>query len=329
MKSFSRSTIRFLAIGSAVPIGLLTLAIAFGGPSGPPPLSSVNDPFAAVDFSDLPVIERFTSRDGSSLAYRRYGPSGQNTRGSVVLIHGSSASSNSMHVLAKAFADAGYSAYALDVRGHGASGTKGTISYVGQLEDDLDAFLDSAAPPNPRTLVGFSSGGGFVLRFAGSTRQDRFENYLLLSPYLSQEAPNYRAASGGWVSLGLPRVVAISALNAIHVRAFNDLPVIAFALNEKAKSFLTPQYSFALAANFQPQRDYKSNIRAVHQPVAVLAGSRDELFETSALQSIFRSQGKPWPVTLLPGVGHISLTLDPFAARASVAAVEKMQAQRH
>jgi alpha-beta hydrolase superfamily lysophospholipase len=110
-----------------------------------------------------------------------------------------------MHVMAKAFAAAGYTGYALDIRGHGGSGTRGHIAYVGQLEDDLEDFVSSVKPDKPATLVGFSSGGGFVLRFAGSTRQKLFSSYLLLSPFISQEAPTYRPNSGGWVSVGIPR----------------------------------------------------------------------------------------------------------------------------
>jgi hypothetical protein len=113
-------------------------------------------------------------------------------------------------------------------------------------------------------------------------------------------------------------------LNVIGIRAFNDLPVTNFALSEEAKKFLTSSYSFSLAANFQPKRDYKSNISAVHQPVAVVAGASDEIFRTDKLEGIFRDQGKTWPVTLLPGIGHIPLTLDSRAVDAAVHAVETM-----
>jgi alpha-beta hydrolase superfamily lysophospholipase len=302
----------------------LTAAIAFGGPESPVPMASINNPFKSVDSSDLPPLRRYKADDGSALAYRHYAPAADKPRGSVVLVHGSSASSNSMHLLAKAFAGAGYDAYALDIRGHGASGVKGRIDYIGQLEDDLAAFVKDVPLTRPATLAGFSSGGGFVLRFAGSQRQDNFQSYLLLSPFLSPDAPNYRPGSGGWVNVGIPRVIGLMVLNRLGIRAFNGLPVTNFALGEEAKAFLTPAYSFSLAANFQPQRDYEANIRAVHLPVAVVAGASDEVFVTENLEGIFRKQGQPWPVTLLPGIGHIPLTLDASAVGASVRAVETM-----
>ena len=322
----STSVVTAFVQTAAVLVGVFAAAIAFGGPKPPAPMASINNPFKSVDFSELPALLRFTAKDGAALAYRYYSPIGATARGSIVLVHGSSASSNSMHVLAKAYAKAGYAAYALDIRGHGGSGPKGKITYIGQLEDDLESFTHAVSLPKPATLAGFSSGGGFVLRFAGSARQDEFQNYLLLSPYLGRDAPTVRPGSGGWVNVGIPRVMAVTVLNLVGIRAFNDMPVVSFALNEEAKSLLTPEYSFALAANFQPKTDYEANIKAVHQPCAVLAGTSDEAFYTDKLESTVRKQGKNWPVTLLPGVGHIPLTLDSNAVNAAVAAVESMRA---
>ncbi len=308
-------------------IGGFAAALVFGGPKPPPPMTSITELFKSIDFSDLPPLVHYSGADGGSLAYRKYGPVGTSVRGSIVLVHGSSASSNSMHILAKAFAGAGYAAYALDIRGHGASGKKGRIDYIGQLEDDLMAFCRAVPLPRPSTLAGFSAGGGFVLRFAGSAGQDEFQTYLLLSPFLGQDAPTQRRDNGGWVTVGLPRTLALSFLNSVGVRAFNDLPIISFALNAEAKRFLTPEYSFTLAANFCPRRDYAANIRAVHQPCAVIAGADDEVFFTDRFATAFSEQGKDWPVTLLQGVGHASLTLEPGAIETIVAAVEDMTAR--
>ncbi len=308
--------------------GVVGLAIAFGGPSEPPPMSSINNPFKNVDFSDLPEAIYFTARDDTKLAFRAYPAAGGAIKGSVVLVHGSSAIGSSMHVMAKAFAAAGYAAYALDIRGHGESGAKGHIAYVGQLEDDMEDFVHSTRLTQPSTLVGFSSGGGFVLRFAGSARQKLFSNYLLLSPFISQDAATSRPNSGGWVSVGVPRIIAISFLNGLGVHAFNDLPVTRFALTEEAKGFLTPQYSFALAQNFRPERDYLANIRAIKRPLSVLAGQNDEVFYTDKFKDVFKAAGKDVPVTLLPGIDHISLTLDPAAIQAAIATVESMDRER-
>jgi len=61
----------------AILIGILTAAIYFGGPNPPTPMVSTNNPFKAVDFSDLPALQRFTAKDGAQLAYRYYSPKGK------------------------------------------------------------------------------------------------------------------------------------------------------------------------------------------------------------------------------------------------------------
>src|SRR3954454_24645260 len=309
----------------AVLVAAIGLAIALGGPGkAPPPMSSINDPFKNVDFSDLPEARYVTARDGSKLAFRAYPAAGGAVKGSVVLVHGSSATSSSMHLMAKGFAAAGYAAYALDVRGHGKSGIKGHIAYIGQLEDNMEDFVHSTKLPQPSTLAGFSSGGGFVLRFAGSPRQQLFSNYLLLAPWISQDAATLRPGNGGWATVGLPRIVAIAMLNWVGMHAFDDLPVVRFAVDERDKGLLTPQYSFALAQNFRPERDYQANIRAIRQPFRVVVGQKDDVSYADRFAAVFKTAGKDVPVAVLPGIDHISLTLDPVAVQAAIAAVESM-----
>ena len=314
-------------IGTALALGLagLAVAIAFGGPGQPAPMTSIGSPFKSVDLSGLPAPERFAARDGARLSYRVYPAASR--RGSVVLVHGSSSRGQDMHVLAVAFAAAGYTAYALDMRGHGESGPHGQIAYVGQLDDDLEDFLAAARPARPATLVGFSSGGGFALRVAAGDRQDRFDNYLLLSPFLGADAPTYRPDAGGWVKVGLPRLIAIAMLNTVGVHAFDALPVLRFALDAQAQRFLTPSYSYALARNFGPPRDWRAAVARAHQPMSVLAGRDDEVFHADRFAAVFDADGKSGmrtPVRLIDGIGHIDLKLQPSAAQAAVAAVERM-----
>jgi pimeloyl-ACP methyl ester carboxylesterase len=316
-----------LGLFLAIVIAAFALALVLGRPKKLPPMASINDPFKAVDFSLLPPLLYFAGRDGTALSYRHYAPVAASAKGSAVLVHGSSASSNSMHVLATALAAVGYAVYALDMRGHGASGRRGTITYIGQLEDDIEAFLRAVVPAAPATLAGFSAGGGFVLRFAGSARQDLFQSYVLLSPFLGPEAANYRPGAGGWVSVGVLRLIAVSVLNSIGIRAFNNLPITQFALCEEVKTMLTPTYSYPLALNFRPQLDLAANIEAVHQPCAVVAGAADEAFKTDRLEGMVRDHEKNWPVILVPDIGHIELTLKPAAVAAVVRVIETIRAQ--
>ena len=297
---------------------MVTAALVWGGPGTPAPIASINDPFNSVDFSRMPALKNYQGADGAQLFYREYAPQGDNIKGSAVLVHGSSGSSESLHPMATVLAAAGVQVYALDVRGHGKSGPKGHIAYIGQLESDLQLFVQAVQPPSPSTLIRFSSGGGFVLRVAASEMQSAFDSYLLLAPFLGHTAPNYRPDSGSWVSVGVPRIVALNVLNAVGIRYWNDMPVVRFALTEEAKSFLTPEYDFNLNTNFAASQDYRQDLLNAKGKVAILAGDADDLLKSQELQGIVQSAGKDWPVQLLPGIEHIPLTLDPAALKAIV-----------
>jgi len=317
----------FMLVSIAVLMcAVVATALVWGGPGTPAPITSIKDPFESVDFSNMPPLKNYQGADGAKLFYRAYTPKGDNIKGSAVLVHGSSGSSESMHPMATALAAAGVHVYALDVRGHGDSGQKGHIAFIGQLESDLQSFVQAVQPPSPSTLIGFSSGGGFVLRVAASEMQSAFDSYLLLAPYLGHTAPNHRPDSGGWVSVGIPRIVALNALNAVGIRHGNDLPVVRFALTEEAKKFLTPEYDFNLNMNFAANADYQADLLNAKGKVAILAGDADELLQSQELQGMVQSAGKDWAVQLLPGVQHIALTLDPTALKAIAEQVQKLHA---
>ena len=122
------------------------------------------------------------------------------------------------------------------------------------------------------------------------------------------------------MSIGLPRIVALSILNTLGITAFNHLPTLRFGLNEVAREQLTEQYDHALATNFRPHDDYADDIRRIQRPLRIVAGTDDELFHAARFASVFKEAGHAVPVTLLPGVNHMGLTLNATALRAVVEA---------
>ena len=312
-----------LGVAASVVAAAIAIAVAFGGPRSIQPMSSINQPFAQVDFRMMPEVKRFPAREGTTLAWRQYLPAvgapASHPPRRIVLVHGSSASSRSLHPLAQALAAAGFTVNALDMRGHGDSGPRGQAAYVGQLEDDLEDFMRATPFAGPSTLLGFSSGGGFVLRVAGGARQDSFDRYVLLSPYLRFDAPTSRP-DAGWASVGVPRIIGLRLLNHFGATTWNDLPVVEFALNDQVRRLLTPRYSYTLAASFGPHDDYRADIRGARHQVLLLAGTEDELFHADLFAAAFAEAGRPVSVTLVPGVNHIGLTLAPQALAAIVRA---------
>ena len=142
------------------------------------------------------------------------------------------------------------------------------------------------------------------------------DRYVLLSPFLHQDAPTSRPDSGGWAEVGLPRIIALAVLNRADITQWNHLPVLRSALNVVARSLLTPSYSHTVATNFRPHNDYQGDIRNARATVSVVAGQDDELFYADRFADLFAQAGKPVPVTPVPGVTHMGLTLDAVAVRA-------------
>ncbi len=239
----------------------------------------------------------------------------------VVLIHGSSDSGAGMHPLAKALRDAGASVYVPALRGHGSSDRVGDIDYIGQLEDDLADFVAALPPLHPNaslSLIGFSSGGGFVLRVIATPDEKLFDRFIMISPVLPPGAPTIRPNTGGWVSLALPRIIVLSMLNRVGLHWFNGLPIVAFATSPQAPN-LTSVYSFRLAVDFGAPDDYLAALGRSTKPAALLVGGSDELFFPDRFAPLLRPARPDLPITIVPGVGHIGMTVLPEG----IAAVRK------
>jgi alpha-beta hydrolase superfamily lysophospholipase len=290
----------------------------------PPQLASIHSGAIAISQDNKPSLSRFQARDGAWLAYRLYRAAHGETDRLAILAHGSSASSAEMSAVAQALAAAGVAAVAIDARGHGASGARGDIAYIGQLEDDLAdlvVHLRADYPDARLTLVGHSSGGGFALRVASEPVGAAFDRFVLLAPYLGYTAPTNRPAvgAGRWASPDMPRVIALKLMSNVGLTLGQSLPAIAFANAPEARLATTSQYSYRLMANYGPPWDWRGALSAGAGRIALIAGERDELMDAAAYQRVIPPLGPS--VTLLPDVDHMGIVHAPTALAAVVAAV--------
>ena len=309
------------------------LAITFGTMIAtplrqPPELASITVGVRKVDWSDLPALQRFQARDGTELAYRTYEPVGTPGVRIALLVHGSAGSSVNMHAVGKALAAAGIRAVAVDMRGHGRSGARGDIAYLGQLDDDLAdtvAHVRTMWPTLPITLVGHSAGGGFVLRIAGGPSGDLFERFVLLAPFLDPFAATSKpnAGSSAWAQPNVPRILAINLLQRFGITAFEHLPVVAFALPAGSALRATGAYSYALLTNFGTGLDHKLYLNRVRRPVTVIAGSADELMRSERYDEVMRRPGLDLKAIVVPEVDHMGVLSATAALEAITNAVKR------
>ncbi|HJQ60444.1 MAG TPA: alpha/beta fold hydrolase [Vineibacter sp.] len=294
-----------------LPLIALSGAIAFGTASPPPELKSVSDPFKSVDFSDLPRTETLAVPHGSPVAFRRYGPA--TATSVVVAIHGSSASSASLHALGKAMAAQGIAVYAIDVRGHGATGRRGDVDYAGQPDDDLRRVIESVRAAHPAakiTLMGFSLGGAFALRNAANANGALVDRTVLLAPVLGPDAPTMkRGGDDPWARPYIPRIVGLGVLNRVGITAFDGLDAIAYAVPPGAERVQVSRYSWRLLRSLVPS-DYGQSLATAPKPIAVVVGAADELFAVDMFEPTVRRHRKDAAVKVIAGINHIGLTLD-------------------
>jgi alpha-beta hydrolase superfamily lysophospholipase len=312
----SVGVVKWALCGVGVMALLLTALVAT--PLTPPPeLQSISAVRGTVDFSALPAIERFQARDGTALGFRHYAPNGPATGRGAIVVHGSSGSSGgTIHALSAALAARGVETWAVDIRGHGTSGTRGDIGYVGQLEDDLADFVAvvrKTAPTAPLTLVGHSSGGGFALRVAGSPIQKQFARTVLVAPYLGYDAPTSRPASGGWANADIPRIVALMALRGIGVSCCEALPVLAFAVPPNSEKNLVGTYTDRLMRNFAVSGDFRRDLARASGPITIISGADDELMFADKYTEAVRDAKTPVDVKLIEGINHMGIVSVPRA----------------
>jgi pimeloyl-ACP methyl ester carboxylesterase len=312
----SFSVLKWAACGIGA-ITLLLIALVATPLVAPPELRSISAVRGTVDMSTLPAIERFQARDGTALGFRHYPAIGSSTGRAAIVIHGSSGSSaNTIHALSWSLAQRGVESYALDIRGHGTSGTRGDIGYIGQLEDDLADFVAvvrTTTPAAPLTLIGHSAGGGFALRVAGSPIQNLFARTVLLAPYLGYNAPTNQPNAGGWANADTPRIIALMLLRQIGINCCDALPVVAFAVPPDSAKSLVPAYTERLRSNFGVHRDFRTDLAAATRPVTIYSGAEDELMVADKYAEAVRGATPAVTVKLIDGVNHMGIVSKPAA----------------
>jgi len=314
LKKLLYGLIGFVVVLTLVLAGILVNLLLIA----PKPPTAIDTLTSIADTHTLPPLQTYSARDGAALAFRQYPGAADRI---VVLLHGHTGSSVEMDRLARGLSQAGYTVLVPDIRGHGASGSRGDIAYLGQLDDDLTDLMISIRKAHPTAsvnLVGFDAGGGLALRFDGGEYGGLFDRYVLLAPYLGFNAPTVRAGLGGKAAVSVPRLFALAILDKLGIHRFDTLPVVAFAI-PSGNPDQTPTYTMRLWQNFGPDLNYRGDFNRATKPIIILDGTKDEVMVPNQFAPNVTWIPSVKAVYLLPGLNHRDLIVSPTARDAILA----------
>lgn len=265
----------------------------------------------AGNLETAPKPEQIELRDGWSMPVRKYGTQDA-AKPLLILVHGSGWNGLQYNSMAQLLAKEAF-VLAVDLRGHGATPKRrGDVDYIGQMEDDLaDLIKAEAAEGQQVVMLGHSSGGGLVVRFAGGANGALIDNAVLLAPFLKYNAPSTRADSGGWAHLLLRRVIGLSILNGFGFSALNHLTAIQFNMPADVTEgpyghLATTAYSYRLNTGFAPREDYLGDIAALPE-FTLVVGSEDEAFYADKYEGVMSAVTDKGTYKIVDGVDHLGI----------------------
>ena len=298
---------------AAVPV-IAAIAVLLPWPKAAPTAGTLD--FEGTITQHAAPLPQYTVplRDGTSLTYRLV--TGPENGPLVVMLHGSGWHGKQFEGLAAQLADMA-TVVMPDLRGHGAAPQRrGDIDYIGQFEDDIADLITATAQPNQEViLLGHSSGGGLVVRFAGGQHRALISGAALLAPFLAHNAPTTRQNSGGWAKVNLRRVIGLTVLNALRITGLNDQIVIRFAMPQAVLDgplghTATTEYSYRLNTSFAPRSDWQTDVAAL-PPFVLIAGTNDEAFMAQAYEQTLSPLNPSGQYHLVPDVGHLDIVNAP------------------
>ena len=214
----------------------------------------------------------------------------------VILIHGLAASLHDWDDLLPALARTGYSAYALDLLGHGESLKPTELNAYNEdaVFGHFKGWLDSLKLERSAVLVGHSLGGYFCLRFAMQF-PERVRALVLVNPFYTQAQ----------LPLALRLVFKRPLLNTIVIertpywlfRILVDLSSLHFGGSTNGSHVLPEQVRHQTALDYKraapgiyniprtlpdPIPDYSH----ITQPTLVVWGARDQTLDTHSFAEL-------------------------------------------
>ncbi len=225
----------------------------------------------------------------------------------VILIHGMGASLRQWDFLMPKLASAGFTAYALDLQGHGDSPkpSKPENYHIEVLYDQLDQWIKNLELEDRAILVGHSLGGYLSLMY-GLRNPEKLHAFVLADPFYSplQLSPFIRYIAKH------PNFV----IRALDLLPAWTLDMVMFG-TERVQQALPSRVRRQLARDFKRAtplflyvtrtvRDLTPQLSRIQQPTLVMWGSQDLTLSPGSFSNIIRELSNADSYVFL-GCGHI------------------------
>ncbi len=219
----------------------------------------------------------FNASDGIRLFYRRWYQ--QDSKGTVLLIHGYAEHSGRYRLLADVLTSVGWNVAAMDYRGHGQSGgRRAHIDDFEQYMEDMRSFIAEVKSDDMaggmQVLLGHSQGGLIAARF-GELAADLFDCVILSSPFLgfAIKVPAYKAMMGQLASKLMPTLAMPSGLDPSWLS--HDKTMVQAYIDDPLVSNIATARWFTEVQKAQEQT--MKDVKKFRAPLLVLQAGQDKL----------------------------------------------------
>jgi acylglycerol lipase len=222
----------------------------------------------------VPREEIVASAGAPKIFLRSWRPAGK-PRAIVVICHGFNSHGGQYLNVAEAFAAAGLSVYALDLRGRGKSeGERFFVSDVDEYVSDVAAVVKVAKgrePGLPVFLLGHSAGGVVSCCYAVD-HQVELAGLICESFAYRVPAPGVALALLKVVSRFAPRLKTLKLKN----RDFSRIPSVVQRLESDPLTANEQQPAMTMAAMIRANESLDHDLHLIHIPVLILHGTADK-----------------------------------------------------
>ena len=259
----------------------------------------------------IPPLQYIEADDGVRLAYREYVP--EKIDAVLIFYHGGGTYCTGGYQ----FIGDGLSkrsdilVVTPDIRGHGDSGgERGDAPSVEQVFDDIGTLIRHVRARYPQKalfLGGHSSGGGLVLNYSSYPKREKVRGYLFLSPQLGfRSKTEFEDNPNPFTTVKTDLFMK----NAISGTDGNSKAVFFNYSNEclqRTKNIAAITVNMANAIT--PTSPMKQ-VQELDLPSAVWIGEKDELFDATKVESLFKENNPETYTNIIEGEKHLSILIN-------------------